>query len=162
SLMKINLDAAALEAPEGTKLRSRLSDCAKSADDLIRQTRTLTFDLHPAMLDDLGLVATLERYSREFMQRAEIEVMITENGRRRPLAWPLANSLSRAVKELLNNAARHGHADEIVIAVHWEFSCVRIVVDDNGAGFDATTALHPESRRGLGLPGIEERLASLG
>jgi signal transduction histidine kinase len=162
SLMKMNLDAAMLEAPDGTRLQTRLADCAKSTDELIRQARTMTFDLHPAMLDDLGLVATLQRYAREFEKQAGAEVTVTENGLRRPIGAPLANYLFRAIKELLSNAAKHGHAAEIVVGVHWETNGLRIVVDDDGSGFDARSALAPESRRGLGLAGIEERLASLG
>jgi two-component system sensor histidine kinase DegS len=162
SLMKINLDAAVLEAPQGTRLQSRLAECARSTDELIRQTRTLTFDLHPAMLDDLGLVPTIQRYAREFKKQADVEVTVTENGLARPLGPPLANYVFRAVKELMNNALKHGHAAEIIVAAHWEPNGLRIVVDDDGSGFDAHAALTPESRRGLGLAGIEERLASLG
>jgi signal transduction histidine kinase len=162
SLMKINLDAAALEAPAGTRLHERLLDCAKCTDELIHQTRTFTFDLHPAMLDDLGLIATLQRYATEFKQRTDVEMTVAETGQRRPIGTPVANYLFRAIKELSNNAVKHGHAEEILVSIHWEPHGLRIVVDDDGAGFDARAALAPESRRGLGLAGIEERLTSLG
>jgi signal transduction histidine kinase len=162
SLLKINLDAAVLEASGGKKLQSRLLECSKTVEDLIRQTRTLTFDLHPAMLDDLGLVVTLQRYAQEFTDRTGSEVTVTENGARRPLGAPLANYLFRSIKELMNNAVKHGQAKEIIIAAHWDGSALRIVVDDDGTGFDAAAALSPDTRRGLGLAGIEERLATLG
>jgi signal transduction histidine kinase len=162
SLLKINLDAAALEAPAGTKLQSRLLECARTTEDLIRQTRTLTFDLHPAMLDDLGLVPTLQRYADEFESRTEADVTVTENGLRRQLGSPLANYLFRAIKELMSNAVKHGNAREIIISAHWEPSALRIVVDDDGQGFDSRAALSPETRRGLGLAGIDQRLTSIG
>jgi signal transduction histidine kinase len=162
SLTKINLDAAVLEAPSESRLHARLVECAKSTDDLIRQTRSLTFDLHPAMLDDLGLVPTLQHYASALKQHGDVEVIVIENGLRRPLGSPLLNYLFRAIRELLSNAMKHGKASEIVVAVHWEPRGLRIVVDDDGGGFDAHSALLPESRRGLGLPGIEQRLESLG
>ncbi len=162
SLVKINLEAAQSAAPTDPKRSHRLSDCAGMVDRLIQQTRTLTFDLHPAMLDDLGLVATLRRYSREFQERTGTDVEISEIGEPQPLPSSLNHYLFRATKELLNNAVKHGRAKEIVAAVHWESGGLRIVIDDDGSGFDSVEALAPQSRRGLGLPGIRERITTLG
>lgn len=162
SLMKINLDAAVLEAPDESPLQSRLTECASTTDDLIRQVRTLTFDLHPPMLDDLGLVATLERFARNFKRTANVDLIVQENGVRRPVGAPLINYLFRAIKELVANALKHGQASEIIISVYYESSNLRIVIDDDGCGFDVNAALDPTLRRGLGLPGIDERMASLG
>ena len=161
SLLKINLEAAVSGA--GT-LRSneRMADSVKMVDSLIQQTRSLTFDLHPAMLDDLGLVATLRGYARDFGQRVAIDVTVTEHGANRSLPTTMAHYLFRAVKELLNNAARHGKAKEIVIAVHWEATRIRVVIDDDGCGFEPLLLPRRAGPRGLGLPGIGERLQSLG
>jgi signal transduction histidine kinase len=162
SLVKINLEAAQSAAPTDPRRTHRLSDCAGMVDRLIQQTRTLTFDLHPAMLDDLGLVATLKRYAREFEERTGTDVTVSEVGEPQPLPSSLNHYLFRATKELLNNAVKHGRAKEIIAAVHWEAGGLRIVIDDDGSGFDSDEALAPQSRRGLGLPGIRERITTLG
>ena len=169
SLLKMNLQAAVSEPPANTTNDSaiatrteRLTDSIRMVDALIDQTRHLTFDLHPAMIDDLGLLATLIGYARDFGRRSDIDVIVTEHGVSRPIVSSLSHYLFRAVKELLNNAARHGKASEIIIAVHWEPARIRIVVDDDGCGFDSKELLPRERPRGLGLPGITERLRSLG
>ena len=162
SLIKMNLDSAQLEAADPAARERRLSSCGAMIDEVIRQTRTLMFDLHPAMLDDLGLVPTLQWYAAEFRQRSGAELVVTEHGPRRPLPVATTNYLFRALKELLGNAVRHGRAAEIVVAVHWESAGVRLVVDDDGCGFDAAAVRAPDARRGLGLAGIDERVSSMG
>jgi signal transduction histidine kinase len=131
-------------------------------DDLIRQTREMTFDLHPSMLDHLGLVPTLERFAEEFQRRTQAEVSINESGDRRVIPSTLASYLFRSLKELANNAVKHGNASEIIIGIHWEADRLRCVVDDDGAGFNPDKALIPQVRLGLGLAGMDERVSSLG
>jgi signal transduction histidine kinase len=162
SVLKLNLAAALPETSEGSATRQRVTDGIGMVNDLIDRSRTLTFDLHPAMLDHLGLVPTLHRYAEQFARRANVDVTVSEDGPSRPLPATIANYLFRSAKELLNNAAKHGHARQIVVAVHWGTEQVRIVIDDDGAGFDAGETLAPGVQKGLGLAGIRERLLSLG
>ena len=162
SLLKMNLETAVAGSGPAAPQAERFADSVRMVDELIHQTRNLTFELHPAMLDDLGLVATLHGYVRDFGQRAAIEVTVSEQGTSRPLPATMAHFLFRAVKELMNNAARHGKASEIVAAVHWEPKRLRVVVDDDGCGFDFAALPERSGPRGLGLPGIAERLISLG
>ncbi len=161
SVVKLNLMAAATELGEGRQY-DRLITSLPMVDDLIRQTRTLIFDLHPPMLEDLGLVPTLQRIGDELSAQTGIHVIVSESGDPQKLPTPLLNYLFRAVKELLNNAAKHGGARDIVAAVYWRPDSIRIVIDDDGRGFDPSEALAPKSRRGLGLPGISQRIATLG
>lgn len=162
SLVKMNLEAAAQDAQSNRHQHDRLIDSRNLVDEMIRQTRSLTFDLHPSMLDDLGLVPTLHWFAEQFAKRTNIEVEITENGPRQKLPSSMANYLFRAIKELISNGARHGKAKEILVAAHWATGTLRIVVDDDGCGFDPVAVLAPKVRRGLGLAGIHERLLSFG
>jgi signal transduction histidine kinase len=167
SLVKMNVEAAVRESDGSAsgdgKQRRRLQDCSEMVDKLIAQTRSLTFELHPAMLDDLGLVPTLHWYAEEFGGRAGVEVVVNEVGQRSSLPTTVRHYLFRAIKELLGNAALHGKAKEIISTVHWSSAgTLRIVIDDDGAGFEPVEALAPQSRRGLGLPSIQERLTSMG
>jgi signal transduction histidine kinase len=161
SLLKMNLEAA-VSIPAAGRTSERIVDSVRIVDSLIKQTRSLTFDLHPAMLDDLGLVATLHGYARDFGHRVGIDLTVTEHGLGRVLPTTMAHYLFRAVKELLNNAAKHGKAKEIIIAVHWESARIRVVIDDDGCGFDPKELPRRQGPRGIGLPGIAERLQSLG
>jgi signal transduction histidine kinase len=114
------------------------------------------------MLDQFGLVPTLRRHAEQFAGRANVEVLISEEGNPRPLSDRIANYLFRSVKELLNNAVKHGHAKQIIARFFWEENGIRVVVDDDGGGFDTADLAVPDIQRGLGLAGIRERLTSLG
>lgn len=162
TLLKLNLARARSEATPDSSTDQRIRDAIGSVDELIGHTRSLTFDLHPAMLDHLGLAPTLQRYVEQFKQQTNIEVTVSEDGSPIALSPTLANYLFRSVKELLNNAARHGNAKQIVVAVHYDRNRVRLVVDDDGVGFDAEKTLNDPTRKGLGLAAIRERLISLG
>jgi signal transduction histidine kinase len=131
-------------------------------DQVIGQTRSLIFDLYPSMLDDLGLVPTLESYVEQWSQRHAIQSQVSETGQRRPISMAVTNYLFRAIKELLNNVAKHARARQVLVAVHWSARAVRIAVNDDGVGFDPETALAPLHRRGLGLADIRERVRFLG
>jgi signal transduction histidine kinase len=166
SVLKMNLGSFANSVPTAAKACGGLSDSLRLIDDIIRQTRTFMFDLHPAMLEDLGLVPTLHWYADHFGSQAGTQVGVSESGEPQTLSAPSATYLFRAIKELLNNAVKHGKAREVVVAVHWRptpaAAGVRVVIDDDGSGFDPVAALAPHTRRGLGLPSIRERLSALG
>jgi len=162
SLLKLNLSAALAEQPAESPARQRTHDAIEMVNDLIQKSRTLTFDLHPAMLDHLGLVPTLRQFGEDFARRADLEVTINEEGTHGPPDATVTRHLFRSVKELISNAARHGHAKQIVVSVHWTADSLRLTVDDDGQGFDSTHPLAPAADKGLGLPSINERLRSLG
>ncbi len=161
-VVKLNLETAVAESPLDSRQHERLADLVQIVGDLIRQTRDLTFDLHPSMLDDLGLVPTLKGFANDFHRRTMADVTINEVGERKNIPSSLASYLFRATKELMNNAVKHGNAKEIVVAVHWIDGCMRVVVDDDGSGFDPAAPTRVNGHRGLGLAGIDERLNSLG
>jgi signal transduction histidine kinase len=170
-VVKLNLQTAVAELPIDSRPFERLNDVVGVVDDLIRQTRDLTFDLHPSTLDHFGLVPTLAEFAQQFGRRATADVTVTEVGHRPdpPPALAVSSYLFRATKEVISNAVRHGNAAEVVVTVHWpdggaagQAGPMRVVVDDDGGGFDPATATAPHARRGLGLAGIAERLAGLG
>jgi signal transduction histidine kinase len=161
-VVKINLELTVAETAIDTRQYTRLSDVVSVVDDLIRQTRDLTFDLHPSMLDHFGLGATLQKFAEDFHRRTMAEVTVTEVGRPFPIVSAVVSYLFRSVKEVVSNAVKHGNAKEIIVGLHWTESELKIVVDDDGSGFDPVEARQPRAGRGLGLAGIDERLSGLG
>ena len=155
-VVKLNLETTVAETAIDTRQYTRLADVVRMVDELIRQTRDLTFDLHPAMLDHFGLVPTLQRYGEEIGRHATAEVSINEIGEGVTLPTELASYLFRAIKEIINNSIKHGNAKQIVVTFHWSQGQVRIVTDDDGCGFNTQQAMTPQIRRGLGLAGIHE------
>jgi PAS domain S-box-containing protein len=158
SMLKLHLEPLLDQASNTPEAIYALAKSLELLDNVIKQTRTLMFDLYPSMLHDLGLVPTLLWYSEQLSAQAQVSV--TEIGRPQTLAAPVVSSLFRATKELLNNALRHGRAREIIEVVHWRPEAIKIVIDDDGSGFEPEKVLAPHTQHGLGLAGIQERLVS--
>jgi PAS domain S-box-containing protein len=156
SLLKINLESLVQKLGQDAKDQGFFDNTVRLLDNVIKQTRTLMFDLYPSMLSDLGLVPTLSWYCEQL--GAQTQVSISEIGQPQPLPGPMSIYLYRASKELLCNAMRHGRAKDIVVTVHWRREALKLVIDDDGCGFDPATDLAPQTQHGLGLAGIRERL----
>jgi signal transduction histidine kinase len=161
SVLKLNLGVLAGRLGDKAQPLPDLVESLHLIDDIVQQVRTFTFRIHPAMLEDLGLIPTLHWFAEQFEAHAGSQVTVSESGERQTLPVPLRTYLFRAIKELVNNAAKHGRAKVIVVAVHWRSGGIRVVIDDDGSGFDAIEALAPQHRSGLGLAGIRERLRTL-
>jgi PAS domain S-box-containing protein len=163
SVVKLKLAGLCHETQDQPPVAHDLAELLQLVDQLIQQTRSLTFDLYPAMLDDLGLVPTLNWYRTQYQDQTGIRVEIAEFGQALALPTPVVNYLFRAAKELLHNAAKHARAKEVVLSVYWQRQRVRVVIVDDGCGVDTNHLGDggPPSG-GLGLVGIRERVQSLG
>ncbi|MFO0751420.1 MAG: histidine kinase [Myxococcota bacterium] len=147
-----------LETFAATRAEPGIAAVASRLGAIHQQVRTLTFELYPAMLDDLGLLATLEHYGRKLGDEG-LAVAVAEVGQRRPLSPQRTIFVFRAARELLRNVVKHAGASEAMISLSWQPGVLRLVVADNGRGFDATT---PWRGGGLGLFDLRERVAHLG
>ena len=162
SALKLSLAASLSESRQDSPQWNRIKSSIDIVSDLINNARTLTFDLHPAMLEHLGLTPTLRHHAKQFTQQTGIDVTINEEDVSQSLPPVITNYIFRAVKELLNNSAKHGHAKQIIVSLYWSPTSLRIVVDDDGSGFEPGVVLAPDVTRGLGLASIQERLGSFG
>jgi signal transduction histidine kinase len=121
----------------------------------------MTFQLHPSMLDQLGLTETLQHYADLLSKQTKAQIRIADFGPPMTLPAPVTSFLFRAVKELITNALKHGPAIDILVQIRRQPGDIRIVVNDDGKGF--TLAADSDAKRtGLGLAWIRERLRSLG
>jgi two-component system, NarL family, sensor histidine kinase DegS len=141
------------------KAREELSSLKASAMGTFQKVRNFIFELRPMMLDDLGLLPTIKRYVDSFKEQAGIEVTLTITGQERRLESYIEVMVFRALQELLGNAARHSQASLIKAQVDVSENAIKVVVDDNGKGFDSQI-LEQGSSLGLGL--IRERVEMLG
>jgi two-component system sensor histidine kinase DegS len=113
------------------------------------------------MLDHLGLVPTLQHYADSVSAQTGMTVTIHES--QSPIMLPpmMAKYLYRATRELINNAAKHGKARQVLVNVYWEPAQLRLVVDDDGVGFDVSMIDKSSPSHGLGLATIREHVRSL-
>ncbi len=142
-----------------TQAREELNNLKTSAMGTFQKVRNFIFELRPMMLDDLGLVPTVRRYSDAFKEQAGLDINVTVTGNERRLEPYLEVMLFRAIQELLGNAARHSQATLVKIMLDLGEDRVRVNVDDNGKGFDTDFIQQGNS---LGLKLIRERAEMLG
>jgi two-component system, NarL family, sensor histidine kinase DegS len=139
--------------------REELNNLKTSAMGTFQKVRNFIFELRPMMLDDLGLVPTVRRYSDAFKEQAGLDINVTVTGSERRLQPYLEVMLFRAIQELLGNAARHSQASLVRILLDLGEDRVRVSVEDNGRGFDSDSI---EQSNSLGLKLIHERAEMLG
>ncbi|MBI5354387.1 MAG: sensor histidine kinase [Chloroflexi bacterium] len=139
--------------------KDELGNLKTSAMTTFQKVRGFIFELRPMMLDDLGLVPTLKKYSEAFKEQSGLEVSLTVTGTERRLEPYLEVMVFRAVQELLGNASRHSQATMVKVQVDMGADIIRVSVDDNGKGFDPETL---KDASNLGLKLIRERAEMLG
>ena len=139
--------------------RDELNNLKTSAMGTFQKVRNFIFELRPMMLDDLGLVPTIRRYSDAFKDQAGMEIMVTVTGNERRLQPYLEIMLFRAIQELLGNAARHGQSTQTKLLLDMGDDRIRVSVDDNGKGFDPEASQQGNS---LGLKLTRERADMMG
>jgi nitrate/nitrite-specific signal transduction histidine kinase len=149
--------------PVKTMTEERLTD----TDDLVRQVmdriRSMSLQLRPSMLQDLGLIPTLRWYINQYGNRMDAEVEFKAQSMERPLPENIGTALYRFVQEGLTNAARHASAKKIVVSLTDDGDFVRAEVADDGIGFDPESAfLIHSSPTGIGLLGLRERVSAFG
>jgi two-component system sensor histidine kinase DegS len=139
--------------------RDELGNLKTSAMGTFQKVRNFIFELRPMMLDDLGLIPTLQKYSDAFKEQAGLDVSMTVTGTERRLEPYLEVMVFRAVQELLGNASRHSQATLVKVQVDLGNDLIRVGVEDNGKGFSVETLKDPSN---LGLKLIRERAEMLG
>ncbi|MCE5309899.1 MAG: sensor histidine kinase [Acidobacteriales bacterium] len=144
-------------APADTEAhRERLASIRRVLETCVGMVCDMALLLRPSMLDDLGLVAALKWQAREVARRTGLNVkMVTEE-----ITDDLPDShrtcLYRVVQEALNNCAKYSHASQVRVIIRRDENGLSVSVQDDGIGFD------PKQEKGLGILGMEERIAHLG
>lgn len=144
---------------DAAQAKDELNSLKASAMGTFQKVRNFIFELRPMMLDDLGLVPTVRRYSEAFKEQTSLDVNVTVTGSEKRLETYLEVMLFRAIQELLGNAARHSQAAQVKVLLDVGDDRVRVSVEDNGKGFDSDVVQQGNS---LGLKLIKERAEMLG
>ena len=129
----------------------------------LEDTRSLTFELCPPVLYEIGLEPALDYLVETFQRDHGVPASFETDGRTKPLAENLRTILYRSARELLINVAKHAHATKVRVASRDVGGRVQVVVEDDGTGFDASVLLagvHPAG--GFGLFSIREQMGYLG
>jgi signal transduction histidine kinase len=125
-------------------------------ENTIRVVRNMALLLRPSMLDDLGLIPALKWQAREVSKRTSMDVSVAAELQGDDLPDEYKTCIYRVVQEALHNCSAHARASSVRIRVHRERDRLLLSIQDDGQGFDARQV------RGLGLLGMQERVARLG
>jgi signal transduction histidine kinase/ligand-binding sensor domain-containing protein len=160
-----------------TKLMLELLAGARSADDrersvreaiglldrMIDRVRTLSLDLRPPLLDELGLAAALRGYVESLARRAQLEITLETPDLPARVPDELGIVGFRVVQEALTNVVRHAQARRAAVVVRYAPGGLDIRVTDDGSGFDVVETLERSPAGGhAGLLGMKERVEAMG
>ena len=147
------------------RAKDEMNNLKIAAMGTFKEVRTFIFELRPMMLDDLGPIQTIKRYVDGFKDQTGCETTLNIKGsQEKSVFLPYqATMLFRAVQELIGNAYRHNQENvsrvQIAVNIILDDHLVKVMVSDNGKGFDEETA---NKGRGLGLKLIRERVELIG
>jgi PAS domain S-box-containing protein len=143
-----------LRSSASIELHDPLSGIEQLVECADRSLRSITFQISPPSLHDLGLVAALEWLGEDIGKKYGIAVRVEDDGSPAIADERIRVILFRAVRELLINTATHAHVSDVSVKLARQDGLMRITVADAGAGFDTTNV----DGRGYGLFGIREQL----
>lgn len=140
-------------------LRERAGAMQEDVDATIRTVRRLSTELRPAVLDDLGLEATLEWHIEEFQKRTGVRATVQLDLDLAAIEPRRATAVYRILSEALTNVARHAHATQVTVHAGRDDGWLTMRVEDDGRGIPPDAAARDGA---LGIVGMEERAHALG
>jgi len=145
--------------PLRTDITDKVVSILQHLDETIETIRRVASELRPAVLDELGLVAAIERQAEEFERRSGIRCRVYSRIDQIALEPPQATAVVRIVQEALTNVLQHAHATRATVTMRRSTKLLTVSVADNGRGISARALADGGS---LGLIGMRERSALLG
>ena len=145
---------------EDSELRQKAATTMGLLDTTITTVRRIATELHPSILDDLGLIAAIEWQCQEFGRRSGIRTEFTSLVTDFPDSSAIAIGLFRICQESLTNISRHAEASRICISLQRETNeRLLLKIEDDGKGFEVQTI---SNKKTLGLLGMKERTLMMG
>src|SRR5260370_768879 len=148
----------------GRKSRALLSECIALADQCIREVRTLSYLLHPPLLDEAGLEDAIREYVTGFTKRSGVQVELEMSPRLGRMARDVEMALFRVVQESLTNIHRHSGSQKAKIRMDRNPD-LTLEISDLGRGVSASVKRVKEEARfevGVGMLSMQERVKLIG
>jgi len=145
-------------SPQVKKTIEFTSDLLNKA---IKESRTLTYDLSPPILYELGFIPAIRWKLEQFEKNHQIKTFFTVENYKNGQTKENEIFLYRIIGELLTNISKHAKASEVKLSVHSNDQAHIILIEDNGVGIDPARIKTPNSGGGFGLLSIFERIDSI-
>jgi signal transduction histidine kinase len=155
--LKMDLSWVRQNLDKGDTTVEKINRMVNMTNDVIRKVQNISSELHPGLLDDLGLVAAIEWYCKEFTDRTGIpcKLDLDEN---EELTSKINLALFRIFQEAMTNVIRHANASSVTIELKCE-PAIGLSIIDNGIGLSAEVI---ESGKSFGLIGMSQRIEQCG
>jgi signal transduction histidine kinase len=152
----LELGVAARDAADPALVR-RLLAARETAGAILEEVRLMSHSMHPAVLDDLGLAAALQKLARDSSNGNDVDFDVDADALDTRLPRNVESVLYRVAQEAVRNATRHGSPRHVRLFLEADQSTAVLQVHDDGIGFDLDEA--GRRRSGMGLLSMRERLA---
>jgi two-component system, NarL family, sensor kinase len=139
-----------------------LEDTSTIVAEMSRQLRTMSYLLHPPLLDEAGLSSAVKWYVDGFASRSTVEITLELSPDLGRLPQEMEITLFRLIQESLTNIHRHSGSKTAHIRLVRNDQNVHLEIMDQGKGFAATNASDRQVRRGVGILGMKERVRRFG
>jgi signal transduction histidine kinase len=151
------------EVAAAADMTESLIEVRQLVDQAVKSSRTLTFELSPPILYDLGFEAAVEWFGDYLQEHHSLQVAVKLDTHYKPMGNETVVLLFQMVRELMLNAAKHARARRIEVEIRREGDNLLIDVVDDGVGFDRERlASTREQPRSFGLFSVRERIECIG
>ncbi len=159
SAIKFSLENTLSQVKEGKAASSEsLKALVSMTQTAIEESRRIMTDLRPSILDDLGIIATVQWFCRQFQTiypiiHVERHISVEEE----QIPEDLKTVIFRILQEGLHNIAKYSRAELVNVTLQKQGRYLSLLIEDNGAGFDLDLVYKEIGRKGLGLASMKER-----
>jgi PAS domain S-box-containing protein len=154
----LELDGIIMKYPAlPPEISRRLNLLKEKTNTTQLEVRRFSHELHPAVLENLGLEAALETLIDEINAGGKLVIDFNVSGAVKRLLDEASLQLFRIVQEALNNVQKHSGATKAAVRMRYTRDNIKVTVIDNGSGFEVTNKKKTDSRGGMGLIGMQER-----
>jgi len=151
--------SALQESTSDQSVKEAVQEISSTASSTLEDISRIARGLHPAVLEDLGLIEALRRAMQEF-DAGGISATLRTRGIKQRLPQQMEYEVYQIIKEALTNVRKHSHADSVVLSFEGHTGSITASIKDNGVGFDLLGPAAGRTR--LGIVGMNERAALLG
>jgi signal transduction histidine kinase len=143
--------------------RTSIKDIREEVRKILEGVRHFSQELRPSVLDDLGLIPAVKWLASDMTANHGIQTDTEILGKPRQLSPEAELMLFRITQEALTNVRKHSQASEVFVKIEFSDSQVKVLIQDNGKGFDTSSTVGDLTKKGkLGLAGMRERVQLLG
>jgi signal transduction histidine kinase len=125
-----------------------INELLETINGMIETVRKIASDLRPGILDDIGLIATMDWFCRDFTKRTNIATTFISDLNEDKLPQKLSITVFRILQESLINIAKHSQATRSDVSLLYRHHRLIVIIEDNGKGFDIAS-LDPEKSPGI-------------